>query len=76
MKFSFDETEILNFYLKSENVYTKDILIKKLNDIKSNSDDINLIELCNSINKKIFNMDEKQYNNLITELPVDIITIY
>ncbi|NFL43109.1 hypothetical protein FDB61_15590 [Clostridium botulinum] len=75
MKFSFDETEILNFYLENENIH-KDILIKKLNDIKSNSDDINLIDLCNSINKKIFNMDEKQYNNLITELPVDIITIY
>lgn len=76
MKFSFDESEVLNYYIEQENIKEKKLLIRAMDDTLNNSEDKELIEICKSIKKKINDINENQYNNLVTNLPVDTISIY
>lgn len=77
MKFSFDESEIMNHYLdQEEEKPTKEVFIQKLDDVKTNTEDSELIEVCSSIIVKLKNLDKEKYNNLISELPVDTISVY
>lgn len=77
MKFTFDEAEIMNFYLEEEKIKrTRKDFIQKLDDVKEDSEDPELIEVCNSIIIKVGNFNDEKYTNLIANLPVDIITVY
>lgn len=76
MKFSFEEAELINYYLEDENNISKLELIEKINDIKNKSEDKALIELLINITSKLKILLDDQYNYMISNLPVDIISIY
>ncbi|WP_394884995.1 hypothetical protein [Clostridium butyricum] len=76
MKFSFEEAELINYYLEDENNISKLELIEKINDIKNKSEDKALIELLINITSKLKILLDDQYNDMISNLPVDIISIY
>lgn len=76
MQFTFDEAEIMNFYLEEEIKPTRKDFIQKLSNIKEHSEDLELVEVCNSIIIKVGNFNDEKYNSLIADLPVDIITVY
>lgn len=76
MKFSFEEAELINYYLEDENNISKLEFIEKINDIKNKSEDKALIELLINIISKLKILLDDQYNNMISNLPVDIISIY
>ena len=76
MKFSFEEAELINYYLEDENNISKLEFIEKITDIKNKSEDKALIELLINIISKLKILLDDQYNNMISNLPVDIISIY
>lgn len=76
MKFSFEEAELINYYLEDESNISKVDFIEKINNIKNKSEDKALIELLINIISKLRILVDDQYNNMISNLPVDIISVY
>lgn len=77
MKFSFDECEIINFLFNEENkVLETSSFISKVEVMKNNTENQDLLDLCESIILKFNEMNTEKYNGIISNLPVDTISVY
>lgn len=77
MKFSFEESELINnFFENIQELPSKSTVINELEEAKSNTEDTELIDIVNNVINKISNLGNEAFQNLFSDLPVDIYTIY
>lgn len=79
MRFSFDECEIINNLIeetKEISILSQGEMIKKVNSIKKNTEDPELIDICKSTISKITIMSEEKFNYFISNLPVETLSNY
>lgn len=76
MRFNFDECELINSFLEIINVTNKEALIEKLDSAKVNTADSELITIADNTIKKLYALNEASFQKLISNLPVDSLTIY
>lgn len=77
MRFSFDESEIMNNYLEQQSTTpTKEDFIKDLRITIVNTEDMDLVEICNDIVMKLLELTKENYIKLVSELPIETMSNY
>lgn len=76
MKFTFEESELINNFFKDQENLSKSVVITNLESAKSNTEEIELIEIAANTIKKIERLDRQSFNNVFNDLPIDTYTNY
>lgn len=77
MKFTFEESELINNLFENiQDIYSKELVIDKLKQIKTNTEEPELVEIVNTTIQKISILDEELLINIINDLPIDTYTTY
>jgi hypothetical protein len=77
MRFTFEESELINSFLDESTLTpSQDSFIKNFAYTKEHTEDPELIELYSSIISKVKTMTEEKYNKFISELPIETLTNY
>lgn len=77
MLFTFEECELINSFLEDNNIITnKDILIKSINDAKSNTIESELKEIADHVINKLNSISECTFSDIILNHPINSFTLY
>lgn len=76
MRFSFEESELLNNFFETSVELTKPEVITKLEEAKANTINPDLVEIANSTIQKINSLDAKGFIKVFSDFPLNNYTVY
>lgn len=77
MRLNFEEAALINSLFQDLNeVPTRDYLVTRLENAKENTVDSGLVEITEATISKLNEISVESYNEMISNLPVDIFTEY
>lgn len=76
MRFSIEESELLNNLFEHPGELTKPEAISMLEEAKANTNTPDLVDIADSALRKIRALDVNSFSNVFNSFPVDNITVY
>lgn len=76
MKFSFDECEVLNSLVDEIGIVSQEEMIQSIDNIKDNTEDPELINICTNSKSKILTMNKETFNSFISNTPIETLSNY
>lgn len=77
MRFLYEESELINNFISEEiEVPKRILLIEKINAAAAITEDPELVEIAKGTITKLRNMNDDAFNIMVSNLPVDNISIY
>lgn len=76
MRFSFEESELINNFFKTPVELSKPEVIAQLEEAKAHTFDPDLVEIAKSTLQKIKNLDDAGFIKIFGDLPINNLTFY
>lgn len=76
MRFSFEESELINNFFEDVQDITKEKVIEELEQAKEHTEDLELIEIAVTTIKKIKSLDDETFKKVFADFPIDTYTEY
>lgn len=76
MRFSYEEAELINSFFENNKNISKEEAIKKLEEAKRHTKELELIQIASNTINKIKLLDNKLLKKIISDIPIDTYTQY